>query len=353
MKRIVFTTLAIVAFTAFVIYKLLANKEILNEKSSFKPADPPIAVTLAPVERRALSHELTLLGTVFADKELPVVSQTMGEIVELNFNLGDYKREGEQMAKVKDDKIRVGLEAAQAAYDKIANDVERLEKLYRSQATSEQSLRDAKLGLIQAKTQVDNLKLQLDDTKIVAPMSGVVTAKLVEKGSVLGGGTPLAMMVDVSRLKVKLRVPEQDVYKLSPGRPVKITADVYPGIEFSGAITFVSPQGDETHSYPVEISMANLPRTPLKAGTYVNVSFPSVVRENALTIPREALIGSMKDAKVYVVENGKAVLKKIVVGSETGNALEVLDGLSDTDKVVVSGQINLRDGATVSVVAQK
>jgi RND family efflux transporter MFP subunit len=353
MKRIVFATLAIVGFTAFVIYKLLANKEILNEKSSFKPADPPIAVTLASVERRALSHELTLLGTVFADKELPVVSQTMGEIVELNFNLGDYKREGEQMAKVKDDKIRVGLEAAQAAYDKIANDVERLEKLYRSQATSEQSLRDAKLGLIQAKTQVDNLKLQLDDTRIVAPMSGVVTAKLVEKGSVLGGGTPLAMMVDVSRLKVKLRVPEQDVYKLSPGRPVKITADVYPGTEFSGIITFVSPQGDETHSYPVEISLANLPGTPLKAGTYVNVSFPSVVRENALTIPREALIGSMKDAKVYVVENNKAVLKKIVVGSETGNALEVLDGLTDTDKVVVSGQINLRDGSSVSVVAQK
>lgn len=353
MKRILITLAVVIGFSAFVIFKLLANKEILDEKSSSKPADPPIAVTLASVERQALSHELTLLGTVFADKELPVVSQTMGEIVELKFNLGDYKREGEMMAKVKDEKIRVGLEAAQAAYDKIANDVERLEKLYQSQATSEQSLRDAKLGLIQAKTQVDNLKLQLDDTKINAPMSGVVTAKLVEKGSVLGGGTALAMMADVSRLKVKLRVPEQDVYKLNVGRPVKITADVYPGVEYSGVITFVSPQGDETHTYPVEISLANRGDAPLKAGTYVNAAFPSVVRENAVTIPREALLGSLKDAKVYVVENGKAVLKKIVVGSETGDRLEVLDGLTDADKVVVSGQINLREGSAVVIVGQK
>ncbi|MCS7086957.1 MAG: efflux RND transporter periplasmic adaptor subunit, partial [Bacteroidia bacterium] len=317
MKRIIITLLVVVGFTAFVIYKLRANKEIIDERSSAKEPDPPVAVTLAPVERRNLSHELTMLGSALADKELPVVSQTMGEIVELYFNLGDYKREGEPLAKVKDDKIRVGLEAAQAAYDKIANDVERLEKLFQSQATSEQSLRDAKLGLIQAKTQVDNLKLQLDDTKIVAPMSGIVTAKMVEKGSVLGGGTVLAMMADVSRLKVRLRAPEQDVYKLATGRAVKITADVYPGVEYTGVITFVGPVGDEAHTYPVEISLANRADAPLKAGTHVRVFFPSVVRENVVTIPREALIGSLKDAKVYVVENGRAVLKKIIVGAES------------------------------------
>jgi RND family efflux transporter MFP subunit len=146
-------------------------------------------------------------------------------------------------------------------------------------------------------------------------------------------------------------VAENDVYALKEGDPVQITATVFPGVTYEGKITFISPRGDDAHNYPVEISFKNQAKNTLKAGTYVNVAFNRKSQVPALQIPREALVGSVRNAQVFVVnENNIAQLRKITVGGDNGAYLEVQEGLQEGERVVTTGQINLVDSTQVSII---
>ena len=156
-------------------------------------------------------------------------------------------------------------------------------------------------------------------------------------------------MVDISKLKLKLSVSESNVYKLKVGENAKITTDIYPGVTFDGKVSFVSAKGDESHNYDVEIMVVNSSKNPLKAGTFANALIDQPAVGKKLYIPREALQGSTREAKVYVADNGKATLRDIVVRDADNKYLEVQSGLSEGDVVVTAGQINLEDGKAIKV----
>ena len=159
-------------------------------------------------------------------------------------------------------------------------------------------------------------------------------------------------MVDISVLKVKLSLAEKDVFKLKKADLVDITTDVYPNVIFTGKINFVSIKGDDAHTYPTEISLKNDQKNPLKVGMFCRVNFKIKQDAPTLMIPREALVGSIRDAHIYVVENDLAVLKKIVVGQEFAQSLEVISGLKENDIVIKSGQNNLINNAKIEIVKE-
>ena len=152
-----------------------------------------------------------------------------------------------------------------------------------------------------AKNKLDEAEKQYADTKVTTSISGIITEKNIEEGTYVNIGTAIAFVVDISRLKVKLNVSETNVYALKVGDSVNITTDVYPGMEFTGTIGFISSKGDDSHNYPVEIEMLNSTKNPLKAGTFVHVTIRIDSHHDGLFIPREALQGSIKDAKIYIV----------------------------------------------------
>jgi RND family efflux transporter MFP subunit len=157
-------------------------------------------------------------------------------------------------------------------------------------------------------------------------------------------------IVDISRLKVKVNVSERDVVRLRAGELVTIKSDVYHGVTYSGRVETIGAKGDEAHTYPVEIYVTNDPRSPLKAGMFARVEFTSLSGQELLTLPRIALLGSARDAKVYVVENGIARLRNIVVGAEFGSYASIVSGLSPGERVVINGQNTLFDGVAVNEV---
>jgi RND family efflux transporter MFP subunit len=160
----------------------------------------------------------------------------------------------------------------------------------------------------------------------------------------------VANVVDIAKLKVKVNVAEKDVFKLKVGEEVEVTTDVYPNVKFKGVIASISAKGDEAHTYPVEITLNNSKEYPLKAGMFGRVHFTSLGERQTLAIPREALLGSVRSARVFVAENGVARLRPITVGQEVGKMLEVLEGLQEGELVIVSGQNNLRDGYAINVI---
>jgi RND family efflux transporter MFP subunit len=178
----------------------------------------------------------------------------------------------------------------------------------------------------------------------------VITSKNTELGAYVNPGVPIAGIADISRLKVQIAVSEANAYQLREGKEVTVSAAVYPGVTFRGAITSISPKGSHSHTFPVEITIANNDKHPLKAGTYVNANVDMGKTGTALMIPREAIVSSVKDPSVYVVRGESVELVKITAGSDYNSFLEVTEGIAIGDMVVTNGQINLMDGAKVSVI---
>jgi len=160
--------------------------------------------------------------------------------------------------------------------------------------------------------------------------------------------TQIANVVDITRLKVKVNVAEKDVIRLKAGEKVDVTTDVFPGAVFTGSIFSISSKGDEGHTYPVEVVLNNS-KQQIKAGMFGRVIFMPKTAGESIVIPRESIVGSVKDAALYVVNNNVAKLRSVVTGKEAGTNIEILSGLQEGELVVVNGQNNLSDNAPVII----
>lgn len=348
MKKLVVALILLgaIAGTAFM---LASNKEKMEAKVKDDKLEAyPVSVAVA--EEKPLSHNLSLVGTIAANREVAVVAETQGRVVSLAFDMGDYKGAGSVLAQVDDELKEAAYKMAEANFEKAKKDVARFEALYKEKTATDVQLENVRLAYKNAETQLVVARRQHRDTKITTPVAGTITERKVEIGSMVQPGMVIANVVDISKLKVELNVPEKDAFILKVGSQVTISTDVYPGVTFTGTIRSISAKADAAHTYPVEVSLPNSSEHPLRAGMFGRVEFTSVQREQAVVIPREALIGSIKQPQVYVVHNGVAKLRDLVVGIETGTQIEVLQGLAKGETIVVNGQNNLRSDAAVSVI---
>jgi RND family efflux transporter MFP subunit len=279
-----------------------------------------------------------------------VASETAGKIVQLDFKIGDFVSKGAVLAKADDTYKRLTFESAQINHDKFKEDYEKFQVLRQGNAITDNQLRDMRIGYEMAVIQLETAKKALDDTKITAPFSGFITTKMAELGAFVGMGTPIAGIAEIAQLKVRLAVSEADVYQLKTGMEVQVVTDVLPDVQFKATISNIGVRGTGAHIYPVEILITNHPQTPLKAGTYVNVNVNTGDEGKKLMIPRDAIVSSVKEPSVYVVSGDVVRLTKITTGRGYNDYLEVFAGLNEGDKVVTNGQINLMDGAKVSVI---
>jgi RND family efflux transporter MFP subunit len=289
------------------------------------------------------------VGNLNAYTELDVSAEAQGVITSLNAELGQQKSKESVIGTIDNRLKQLAVNSAKITTEKLKKDLERYKNLYLGGTATEQQLDDAQNSYDSALIQLEQAEKQLADATIKCPANGIITKKYVENGTFVNIGTAIVSIVDISRLKINLNVSEVNVYQLKHGNDVIITTSVHPGVEFSGNISYISPKGDESHNYQVEIVIPNSNQHPLKAGTFVNVKIGLPGKGNGLYFPREALQGSIFEAKVYVVSDGKAVLRNITIGRENDKSLEALTGLKEGDEVITSGMVNLSDGKAVRI----
>ena len=350
MKKIIVTVIVAGFFIATILTlknnKAAAEKAIIVEDISAKV----IPVSTAIVERRDIEQNLSLIGTILPKSDINIVSEAAGRLVALNANVGDYKSAGSVIAEIDSELRKATLLNAQAMYEKAQSDADRIELLYKENAATLVQLEQVKFSLQAAQAQLIIAKRQVKDTKIITPINGVISMKMVDKGAIIGMNAVIANIIDISSLKVKVNVSERDAFTLKKADKVNISTDVYPGKTFIGTVAYISSKADEAHTYPVEISLANSSITPLKAGMFARITFSTIYKHQILTIPRNALLGSIKDPKVFITNGNKAELRKLIIGAENGYNIEILGGLQAGDIIIVDGQNNLKDGTKISVV---
>jgi RND family efflux transporter MFP subunit len=310
--------------------------------------DVPVSVTA--VKKQKLESSLSLVGSINASADVNVIAETQGTATAVFVKVGSSVRAGTVLVQVDDEIPRSTKAAAEINFQKAQRDFQRAEDLYQENSISASQLDASRLAMKAAENQLDIARRQLDNTRIKSPIPGTVNARYVDPGTMVQPGKPVANIVDIRQLKVRVNVSEREAFQLKPGDRVEISTDVYPGIAFGGTIDNIASKADEAHTYPVEIVVPNSEEHPLKAGMFARIAFRSIAPTEALTIPRVALIGSIKDAQVFVVRESVARLCTVVIGKQSADLLEVVSGLAEGDTTVISGQNNLVDRARVQIV---
>jgi RND family efflux transporter MFP subunit len=338
-----------IAITTVVIGILLYNK-LRSEAKSKSDILASIPVSVTTLSEKKLSGFHSFVGTVAANNDVAIVSETQGKITAVRAEVGEYKPAGSTIVEVDNELKQAAFATAEVNYEKTKKDLDRYESLAKQNSATDQQVEATRLAFKSAEAQFILARRQLRDTKITTPISGIITSRPVDVGTYVQSNTLVANVVDVSTLKVKLNVVERDVFKLNVGNVVEVTTDVYPDVKFAGTIRTISAKGDESHTYPVEVSLKNSNDHPLKTGMFARVSFPVFSNNEVLAIPRAALIGGVKNPQVFIVEKDTARLRDVVIGSEAGTSVEVLRGLKQGEVVVINGQNNLKDGVAVTIV---
>jgi RND family efflux transporter MFP subunit len=338
-----------------------ANSKPVGSAAS-APAKPALTVTATQPQRAALTTAVNANGNVAAWQEAIVGAEANGaRLADVRVNVGDVVRRGQVLATFAPDLIQADLAQSKAAVAEAeatladaASNAQRARDLQASGALSAQQINQlltaertaqARLDALRAGARVQQLRLQ--QTQVLAPDNGVISARGATVGAVVPAGQELFRLIRGSRLEWRAEVAASDLALLKPGQPVKVTAAGASPVV--GKVRMVAPTVDAATRNG--IVYVDLPQPALlKAGMFARGEFETG-SSSALTLPQTAVL--LRDGFSYVFKLGadnRVSQTKVAVGRRAGERIEITSGLEPGARVVASGAGFLSDGDTVRVV---
>jgi RND family efflux transporter MFP subunit len=298
-------------------------------------------VTTEVVNLQDVEQQSTFTGNVEGFAVNNITPQQPRRIARLLVDVGDHVRAGQKLAEMENS----ALAQAKAQYDNAKASFERSDELYKFGGESKASWEAVKTQYEVAKLTYENL---LENTTLVSPISGVITARNYDNGDMVAG-QPIFVVQQISPAKVIISVSENLYSYLKKGMPVSIELDAFPGQTFDGKIHRITPSIDAaTHTFPVEVVIPN-GKEQIKPGMYARVTMKYGTRQN-IVVPDRAVVKMLGsgDRFIYVYKaDGTVSYQKVELGRRMQDKYEVLSGIADGDEVVVTGQAALKDGLAV------
>ena len=347
-KRIVFgiVGLVLVAVVVLRIVQASADVEPAPDVTTIRQHSG-IPVEIAAVGTGTLVVRREYTGTLRGIRSATIRARTGDEIIDIPVRVGQRVAEGEVLVQQSTDGSMASVRQAEAAWEQAQRNVERLRPLREQGAISEQDWDNARTALAVAEA---NLEAARRAVELKSPISGIVTDILETRGTVPSAGDPLVRVSDLSSLQVLLQVSPGQAAELALGQRAYI-----PPITLEGRVSRIALQADpDSRLLEVELTFPSAHRgNPTTAqggvvpGTLVAVEVEVGRRESALLIPRVAA----RDNRVWVIDSaGVAHERTVTLGLVGEDEVEIIDGLSDGERVVVAGASLLTEGARTRVV---
>jgi RND family efflux transporter MFP subunit len=311
-----------------------------------------------------------LPANVEAFIQASIHARASGYLKDWFVDIGDHVTNGQVLAEIDTPEldeqlaqVKAQLDQAKASLDLAKITADRWNALLKTASVSEQDAAEKKSDYIlqQANVEAARANLQrLEDLKsfdrVTAPFAGVITARNTDIGQLItaGSGPDLFGMAQTDPLRVYVQVPQQYVHDIVTGQKAELTFLEIPGRTFEGTVSQTSGAVDPTtRTLQVELRVPN-PRGEIFAGSYAQVRFNQSADPVALTISDNAIIFQAEGTQVAVVgPDNKVQLRKVKVGRDFGDVIEVLDGLTTNDHVVDNPPDSLADGISVEVIQPK
>lgn len=336
-------------------------------------ADKVYVVRTGKPTRQTISQSIRKTGSLVSPAEVVLSAKVSGRLLSLaladgtRLEEGVRVKKGDKIAEIESRDYKALLEAAsanvasaQATLKDTERELRRAETLFKEGTATEQerdqagaNFERAEAALAQAKAQETTAKINLEECVLYAPMDGVVSKRSAEPGTLLSPGAQIATLTQLDPIRFQIAVPTTLYAQLAPGKTgVSIDVDAYPGEPFEAKISRIYPVADDiTRTIRVEMTLDNA-AGKLVPGMYAVGSIDLNRRENVLCVPFDVVIKNDKERLVYRVENGVAHAVKVKLGVRSDAIVEVLEGLSESDEIVVAGQHRLTDGAKVKQEAR-
>jgi membrane fusion protein, multidrug efflux system len=337
--------IVVLAAAGVLIVKLAGREEPVPEAAGERPE----SVRVERAETRDVIETVALPATIEARHDLLLAAETSGRITEMNVDKGDRVKAGDVLMRIDAALWQALIRKAEVQLRDAERDLKRYAELEQSGAVSQRDFDDIQLRRDTAAAELERAQVELDRCTLKVPIDGVVNDRMLELGEYANEGAAVIELVDISRVKLRVQVPEANIIQAAQAEEMEFGVDIYPGRTFSGRVAFVaSKAGARGNSFPVELICDNADGA-LKAGMIATVRLPGEVRRDALVLPISAVISAEGEYIVYVARNERAERRVVKLDAILEREVLVAEGVAPGEDVVVEGQRVLGDGRLISI----
>ncbi|WP_196138449.1 efflux RND transporter periplasmic adaptor subunit [Aliikangiella sp. G2MR2-5] len=322
------------------------EKVVAKEKE--KAAIPVEVVT---VKRSNIQQTYTTITTLEAESDADVVARSTGILQDILVEEGDQVKKGQALAQLDVEQLSLEVAQLEATSNKLRKELKRQEALFNKKLASSDALDRARFEYKAQSAQYQLSKLKLDYATIRAPIDGVITERLVKPGNLIANNQVLFKIVDPASLKAVLHLPEKELQHVKKEQAILLTVDAMRNQVIEGTIERIRPSIDtQTGTFKV-VAKLNDKTGLLRSGMFGKVEVVFDVHENSLVLAQETVITQDNRSHVFVVRDNKAIQTPVSIGIKHNGKVEILEGVTESDKVISTGQQILKHESKIEVVA--
>lgn len=309
-----------------------------------------ITVESVIVDPAPLRSSVRAVGTLLADASAVLRAEVPGQVVGLHFEDGAPVEQGDRLYSIEATVLEAEANEARANVEQNEAAYNRAKELIDDRLISATDFDSARANYNVSVARLKSSEARLSKTVIRAPFRGYAGLRRINIGDYATIGQELVDVVRLDPLRVEFSVPETLLGQLKAGQQVAVSVGSYPGETFAGTISAVAPQVDVAgHSVTLRAELPN-PDLRLRPGLFAQVDVTLAERPDALLVPEQAIWPIGNDKTVFVVEDGKAVQKRVTLGQRQPGQVEIASGIEPGSEVVTAGQMKIFDGAAVRTV---
>jgi membrane fusion protein (multidrug efflux system) len=348
---------SIIAISAALLAASLSACGVGEARSTIEESElaTPLPVEVVLARRAEIFATYRTTSNISSDVDAAVTARVGGDVTEILVEEGDQVVQGQVLARLDGERLRLEMQQARANLDKTTREYERFINLHDRGLVSSAAFDSMKYDLDSLRASYELKRLYYNYTFIRAPISGVISSRDIKVGQQIGAGLSTFRVTDTSALVAYLHIPQSELGKFSPGIFADVQVDAMPEEIFQASIARVSPTIDVRNGTFRVTAYINNDAGLLAPGMFGRFAIAYERHSDALLIPAAAVLQEDNQSVVYVVDNGAAVRRPIQTGIVEDGHVEVLSGLDGSEDIIVTGQNGLRDGSRVlaSVPARK
>ncbi len=347
----------ILVIGAIAAWKIITIRAIIAKMAAQKPAPTVVSSMKAPEE--IWQRRLHAVGSFSAAEGITIANELDGTVVKIAFESGALVNKGDLLVQLDVSTEMAQLASAEASADLARLNLKRAQELRAKDTNSQADLDGGEAQARQTAANADAIRSIIAKKTIRAPFAGRTGIRQINLGQFIKGGTLIVPLEAMDPLYVNFSLPQQDVTNLKVGQAVQVTLDAYPGVVFAGAINAINAKVDDTNrNVQVQATVRNADER-IRPGMFGGVDVVLPQQDKFVTLPQTTISYNPYGNSVYIVESkgkdasGQPVLtvrqQFVQLGSQLGDQVAVLKGVSPGDEVVTSGQLKLRNGSAVQI----
>jgi len=322
------------------------------KKAPVGVAPPALKVSAVTVKPAVFAETITVTGTLRAEEGVDLQVEVSGKVVSINFREGSNVKKGDLLLKINDTELQAMLSRAIYRKQIVESKEARLAPLVKNGGVPQQDYDAVVNDLNVQKSEIDLINAQIAKTEVRAPFDRIIGLRFVSEGTFITATSTaaarIATLQAINNLKVDFNIPERYSGRIKVGTP--ITFSVAGGLsKFTGSVYAIEPRIDVSTRTILLRALCPNPENTLLPGAFANVECPLSSIDDAILIPSFAVVAGLAEKNVFVVKDGKAVLRRVETGTRTETIIHILSGLAPGEQVITSAIQQLRGGLAVQV----